>query len=70
MAFDPCYHQACDTIRNVSRQALNELGDAAAHSVVRFAQRFDAVSLAPARAAAARNRGLDSFLYRGGHLQK
>jgi Zn-dependent M28 family amino/carboxypeptidase len=70
VAFDPCYHQACDTIRNVSRQALNELGDAAAHSVVRFAQRVDAVSLAPARAAAARNRGLDSFLYRGGHLQK
>jgi Zn-dependent M28 family amino/carboxypeptidase len=31
IAFDPCYHQACDTIRNVSTRALNEMGDAAAH---------------------------------------
>jgi Zn-dependent M28 family amino/carboxypeptidase len=25
---DPCYHQACDTINNVSTKALFELGDA------------------------------------------
>ena len=31
--FDPCYHQACDTINNLSTAALNELGDAVAHSV-------------------------------------
>jgi Zn-dependent M28 family amino/carboxypeptidase len=31
-AYDPCYHQACDDITNLSTNALNELGDAAAHA--------------------------------------
>lgn len=71
IAFDPCYHQACDTIRNVSRKALDELGDGAAHAVVRFAQRIDAVSVrADGQAAARTRRSRDSFLYRGGLLQK
>ena len=30
--YDPCYHQACDTINNLSTKALFELGDAAAHA--------------------------------------
>ena len=30
--YDSCYHQACDTITNLSTNALNELGDAAAHA--------------------------------------
>ena len=30
--YDSCYHQACDTINNLSTKALNELGDAAAHA--------------------------------------
>ncbi len=33
-AYDPCYHQACDNIGNLNDQALFELGDAAAHSVL------------------------------------
>ncbi|MGH8910125.1 MAG: M20/M25/M40 family metallo-hydrolase [Egibacteraceae bacterium] len=37
-AYDPCYHQACDTADNVSLHALDELGDAAAHAVLTFAQ--------------------------------
>lgn len=69
VAFDPCYHQPCDTIRNVSRQALNELGDAAAHAVVHFAQRVNAVSIVAAEAdRAARRRG--AFLYDGAYLQR
>ncbi|WP_229072602.1 M28 family metallopeptidase [Actinoplanes sp. DH11] len=32
-AYDPCYHQACDDISNISNRALSELGDAAAHAV-------------------------------------
>ena len=32
-AYDPCYHQACDTINNLSTKALFEMGDAAAHAV-------------------------------------
>jgi hypothetical protein len=30
--YDPCYHQACDDINNLSMDALNEMGDAAAHA--------------------------------------
>lgn len=30
---DGCYHQACDTIDNLNDQALDQLGDAAAHAV-------------------------------------
>ena len=37
VAFDPCYHQACDTINNLSTKALNELGDGAAHAVATLA---------------------------------
>lgn len=32
-AYDPCYHEACDDITNVSTTAINQLGDAAAHAV-------------------------------------
>jgi Zn-dependent M28 family amino/carboxypeptidase len=32
--YDPCYHQACDTITNLNTRALFELGDAAAHAVL------------------------------------
>ena len=32
-SYDPCYHQACDDITNLSTQALFEMGDAAAHAV-------------------------------------
>ena len=34
--YDPCYHQACDTITNLNSNALNELGDAAAHATARL----------------------------------
>lgn len=33
VAYDPCYHQACDTMSNISSQALYEMGDAAAFAV-------------------------------------
>ncbi len=32
VAYDECYHQACDTVSNLNAQALYELGDAAAHA--------------------------------------
>jgi Zn-dependent M28 family amino/carboxypeptidase len=38
IAYDPCYHQACDTAANVSETALDQLGDAAAHAVITLAQ--------------------------------
>jgi Zn-dependent M28 family amino/carboxypeptidase len=32
LAFDPCYHQACDTFFNLSHTALDQMSDAAAHA--------------------------------------
>ena len=37
--YDRCYHQACDTLDNLNRTSLSQLGDAAAHAVLTFAQR-------------------------------
>jgi Zn-dependent M28 family amino/carboxypeptidase len=38
MAYDPCYHQACDTFENNSDAGLHEMSDAAAHAVYTFAR--------------------------------
>jgi Zn-dependent M28 family amino/carboxypeptidase len=32
LAYDPCYHQACDTFFNLSYTALDQMSDAAAHA--------------------------------------
>ncbi len=34
---DPCYHQACDTIENVSKKAVKQMAPAIADSVARYA---------------------------------
>ena len=44
VAYDVCYHQACDTIANVSTQALDEMSDAAAHATLTFAMTTSAVN--------------------------
>lgn len=44
VAYDPCYHQACDDIDNISTEALDVLGDAAAHSVLTFAMTTSSVN--------------------------
>ena len=36
--YDPCYHQGCDTLTNLSDTALEEMGDAAAHGTISLAQ--------------------------------
>jgi Zn-dependent M28 family amino/carboxypeptidase len=78
LAYDPCYHQACDTlvekkqsddveavedaygnnviVGNVNRRSLGELGDAAAHATLFFAERTDDISDAAARRAGARRQ--------------
>ena len=38
VAYDPCYHQACDTMGNLSTKALSEMSDAAAHATLTFAR--------------------------------
>jgi Zn-dependent M28 family amino/carboxypeptidase len=44
IAYDPCYHQACDTFANVSLNALDINADAIAYAVLQFAMNTDAVN--------------------------
>jgi Zn-dependent M28 family amino/carboxypeptidase len=44
VAYDPCYHQACDGIKNINTTALEQLADGAAHATLAFAQSGSAVS--------------------------
>ncbi|MFC4015249.1 M20/M25/M40 family metallo-hydrolase [Nonomuraea purpurea] len=37
VAYDPCYHQACDTYDNVNTTLLDQLADGAAHATETFA---------------------------------
>jgi Zn-dependent M28 family amino/carboxypeptidase len=36
-AYDPCYHQACDTFENNSNKALDQMSDAAAYAILTLA---------------------------------
>ena len=38
LPFDPCYHQLCDTLANISELGLEEHKDAAVHAILTFAQ--------------------------------
>jgi hypothetical protein len=44
VAYDPCYHQACDTIDNLSDDALDQMSDAIAHATLTFAETTSAVN--------------------------
>jgi Zn-dependent M28 family amino/carboxypeptidase len=65
VAFDPCYHQACDTFANVSEQALAEMSDAAAHAV-HTAATARALPAARVAAAGAQSRATTAE-FRGSH---
>jgi Zn-dependent M28 family amino/carboxypeptidase len=36
--YDPCYHQGCDTLTNLSDTALDQMSDAMAHATITLAQ--------------------------------
>ncbi len=67
--YDPCYHEACDTINNLSPQALAELGDAAAHAVLTLARtKSGFFPDGSRRATAARGAAIaKKFEYSGSH---
>ncbi|MET0914566.1 MAG: M20/M25/M40 family metallo-hydrolase [Jiangellaceae bacterium] len=44
IAFDPCYHQLCDTLANLNLMGLAEHKDAAVHAIATFAQTTSAVN--------------------------
>ena len=45
IAFDPCYHAACDTITNLSAHALALNADAVAYAVYLYASGREAINL-------------------------
>lgn len=44
VAYDPCYHQACDTIDNLDADTLGLMSDAIAHATLTFAETTSAVN--------------------------
>jgi Zn-dependent M28 family amino/carboxypeptidase len=44
IAYDPCYHQACDTITNINNTALDQMSDGIADATLQFAMTTSAVS--------------------------
>jgi Zn-dependent M28 family amino/carboxypeptidase len=52
--YDPCYHQACDDISNLSVRALNQMSDGVAHATLTYAndeELFVGPSIAEARSS-------------------
>ncbi|HVM11870.1 MAG TPA: M28 family metallopeptidase, partial [Actinomycetota bacterium] len=44
VAFDPCYHAACDDYENNSDLGLDQMSDAIAHSIITYAQSTTAIN--------------------------
>ena len=57
LAFDPCYHQACDTFFNLSHTALDQMSDAAAHTTWTLARSRTPVDQQSAVSAKKRKAG-------------
>ncbi len=66
--YDPCYHLACDTFANISLEALDQMSDAAAHSVMTFAMTTSEVNGTDKGKGVGMNA--DGMEYRGSQLQK
>ncbi|MBU3031413.1 M28 family peptidase [Paracoccus marinaquae] len=75
MAYDPCYHKACDDIANADEATLEALAGAAAHAVWHYANEVPAPAmLAASTRSVGRSAGavpLEAMLLRGGgHYQR
>ncbi len=68
--YDPCYHLACDDFSNISLQALDQMTDATAHSVLTFAMTTSAVSGTDKGNADRLKAIKDSLSFKGPHLRK
>jgi Zn-dependent M28 family amino/carboxypeptidase len=64
IAYDPCYHQACDTIENLSMDALDEMSDATAHATLVFALSKSAIE------GTDKGKGLGHGEFSGSSLRK
>jgi Zn-dependent M28 family amino/carboxypeptidase len=66
--YDPCYHQACDTVANLNTAALNERGDGVAHAVDTLARTKSGFFEDGSRMAAPPQLTGDDLDYRGNQL--
>lgn len=66
VAFDPCYHQACDTLANVNPTGLDQMADAATHAVLTFAMSTSSVN----GTAKGNGSGQADLDYKGANLRK
>lgn len=66
-AYDPCYHQACDTIENVNTKAISQMSDAAAHATLTLARSRTGILLDGSFRRA--DRASEPQHYRGHHLR-
>ena len=71
VAYDPCYHAACDDIDNLSRTALNQMSDAVAHAILTFAMTTSSVNGTDRASDKAVANGADrAFQSQGHHLKR
>jgi Zn-dependent M28 family amino/carboxypeptidase len=66
VAYDPCYHQACDTVANLSSTALDQMSDAIAHSTLIFAMTKSSVN----GTDNASNTAKEKMAYHGSKLER
>ena len=66
LAYDPCYHQACDTYANNSDTALDLMSDATAHATLTFAMTTSSVN----GTDKGKGHGQSDFDYSGSSLKK
>jgi Zn-dependent M28 family amino/carboxypeptidase len=64
VAYDPCYHQACDTYANNSNTGLRQMSDAVAHAVLTYAMTTSDVNGTAKASSNAKHVGLE---FRGDH---
>lgn len=64
LAYDPCYHQACDTFFNLSYPALDQMSDAAAHGTWTLARSHSPISQAEVAKKAKQARKGKTLRYR------
>ena len=66
VAYDPCYHAACDTIANIDATVLEEMADAIAHATLTFGMTTSSVN----GTGKGQKGGSAELLYKGSLLKK
>jgi Zn-dependent M28 family amino/carboxypeptidase len=69
VAYDPCYHQACDTYENNSDEALDQMSDAIAHATLTFAMTTSAVT-GTDKGNSNSTKSVEELEFKGSHAQR